>query len=168
MATTDKKTIKDSDVFMVRSLVEGELVALDPHGDVIIWSEYGDEQELSLKELKHIKRKSKKFFDKCWLRVPEECEKPLRIQGYLDSEIDLDRIDNFFNMDVEKFQKLFSQASDGIRRIVVDKAVGKIRDGKLDSRRIINVIQHETKLDLLFLCEELRLKEEKEKAEANK
>lgn len=159
---------KDSDYGTVQSLVEGDLIALDSNGYEIIWNGYGDEQELTLKDVKHIKRKSKRFFDECWIRIPEEWEKVLRIEGYLDSDIDLDRIDNFFNMEPEKFNTMFTKASNGVRRIVIDKAVEKIYKSELDSRRIINIIQKESKVDLNFLCEEMRLKEEKEQSESDK
>lgn len=141
---------KNADIIEVKSLVKNsQLVFIDTDNITHIWEEYGDVLELTWRDLKKMATSHKRFFKDCWVRIPDDAAKQLKLKNYLlDSKIDLERIDTLFTMKPEKFEEFLIGSSDGVQDRVVDAAIEKLRKDELDSLKILRIIKNITGKDI--------------------
>ena len=94
----EKKEYQLMDIISVISLVKnGGLSFIDFEGTLQRWEGYGDEVDLTYKDLRLMKTKNKRFFEDCWVKIPDDAAKQLRIKDYLaGSKIRPENIDNAF------------------------------------------------------------------------
>lgn len=142
--------IKNTEEVVVTSLVKhGKLVFKDSEGIVHTWDYFGEELELPFKDVKYMAQRHKGFFKNYLVKVPDEVAKQLKLRDYLlDDKIDVDRLDNVFNMKPEKFRELLIGSSDGMQQLVVDTAVDKMKKDELDSLKILRIIKEVTGKDV--------------------
>lgn len=151
----DNKRYKNNDTVTVVSLVKnGSLTFIDADSVVHIWEEFGEEIDLTFKDVKKMATRNKRFFSDCWVKIPDDVSKQLKIKNYLlDSKIDISRVDALFKLDPDKFSELLIGSSDGVQMLVVDAAVEKLRNEELDSMRILRIIKKVTGKDVETLAQ---------------
>ena len=145
-----KKDYELMDIIPVISLVKnGGLTFVDFEGTPQRWEYYGDELDLTYKDLRLMKTRNKRFFEDCWVKIPDDAAKQLRIKDYLaGSKIRPETIDRAFNMKPEDFLDALMGSTDGVQKLVVDTAVEKLRNEELDSMRIMRIIKQITGQDI--------------------
>lgn len=131
----------------VISLVKrGKLIFVDHEGIEYEWSNFKDENYLTIKSLMHMRNRYKKFFLEPLVRVDDDVAHFLKIK--IDDSIDLENIDQLFTLNNEDFEQKLLTASNGIRNIVIDAAINKIDNGELDSRQKVRIIEQICNVEL--------------------
>jgi hypothetical protein len=158
----EKKVYELTDIIPVISLVKnGGLTFIDYEKTEQRWEKYGDEIDLTYKDLRLMKSKYKRFFRDCWVKIPDDAADQLRLEDYLtNSKIRPETIDNAFLMKPDDFYDALIGSTDGIQKLVVDAAVEKLRNKELDSLRIMRIIKQVTKQDVEELARFIDFNEE--------
>lgn len=134
----------DSDEYVVvRNGFQGKLVYVSPRsGEVYVWDEFGDEQEMTVRELKNAKSSKKDFFINNWFmfndeRIPEA----LGVGLYYKNAISVDNFDEIFEGSVAEVTKKIEELPEGQKASVGVRAKELIQTGKIDSKRIIQAVE---------------------------
>jgi len=158
----EKKVYELTDIIPVISLVKnGGLTFIDYEKTEQRWEKYGDEIDLTYKDLRLMKSKYKRFFRDCWVKIPDDAADQLRLEDYLtNSKIRPETIDNAFLLKPDDFYDALIGSTDGVQKLVVDAAVEKLRSKELDSMRIMRIIKQVTKQDIEELARFMDFNEE--------
>lgn len=150
----EKLVVKDIDVHeyvTVRNGFQGKLVYISKRtGERFVWSDFGDEQEMELIELKNAKNSSKKFFTNNWFMFDEEwIPKYLGVSQYYKYAIGIDDFDDLFDLSPDEIYDRISKLSIGQKRSVAYRARMLIADGGIDSNRVIKALEKALETDLV-------------------
>lgn len=150
----ERPTVKEIDVHeyvTVRNGFQGKLVYISKRtGERFVWSEFGDEQEMELLELKNAKNSSKKFFINNWFMFDETwIPKYLGVEQYYRYAIGIDNFDNLFEMTPDEICEQISKLSKGQQRSIAYRARMLIADGGIDSNRVIKALEKALGIDLV-------------------
>jgi len=145
-----KKVYALSDIVTVISLIKnGKLSFKDTEGIVQRWAYYGAEVDLTFKDIRLMNAQHHRFFKDCWIKIPDDVAKQLKIKNYLEnSKIKPDNIDNAFLLKPDDFYDALLGSTDGVQQLVVDTAIEKLRNEELDSMRILRIIKKITGKDI--------------------
>jgi hypothetical protein len=145
-----KKVYELMDIISVVSLVKnGGLTFIDFEGTQQRWEAYGDEVDLTYKDIRLMKTRNKRFFEDCWVKIPDDVATQLRIKDYLaGSKIRPENIDNAFLLKPDDFYDALLGSTDGVQKLVVDTAVEKLRNEDLYDMRIMRIIKKITNQDI--------------------
>lgn len=133
------KEIDVNQYVTVRNGFHGLLVYVSKHtGEVFEWSAFGDEQEMTLAELKSAKSSAKGFFSNNWFMFDEPwIIDYLGVRKFYENALSLDEFERLFSKKPEEITKIVSKMSDGQKRSIKYLAAEKIRNGEIDSRKLI-------------------------------
>ena len=152
--TKERLVMKDNDEVVVSSNVFGELIYInDRNGDQIIWENCGEEQVLSVRDIRDMKAKQHSFFKEGWISITDspdvdfeeytmkEVYDALQIGRYYNDNLVSFNIDDIFVMSEDALRKKISTMSEGIKRSIVVRANEKIIDGSLDSLKKVKLLE---------------------------
>lgn len=146
------KKIDPDQIVRVINGFQGELVYRSRKtGELYKWSEFGDDQDMELSELKSARSSSKKFFENNWFMFDEDW-----IVDYLGMK-------KYYKhaIKVEDFDELFEKSSDEITEIVSAMSAGQRKSVAYRARQLIDeeVIDSIKKIDALEKCLNTKLVE---------
>lgn len=121
-------------------------------GEVFIWDEYGDEQEMQIRELKDAKNSSKKFFINNWFVFDEETQwviDYLGMRNFYKNSIGLGKFDELFEKSPEEIKAEINQMTKGQKDAVSHRAHQLICDGTIDSRKCISALEESLGVELI-------------------
>ena len=153
-AAPDKKPIPKKidphQYVSVRNGFQGRLVYISKRtGEKFVWSEYGDEQEMELLELKNAKNSSKGFFINNWFMFDEDWVLDyLGVRQYYRYALPLDNFDGLFEMKPDEVKDRVSKLSAGQKKSVAYRARTLIADGGIDSIRVISALEDALGIEL--------------------
>ena len=135
----------------VRNGFQGRLVYVSKRtGEKFVWSEYGDEQEMELLELKNAKNSSKAFFQNNWFMFDESwIPEYLGVKQFYRYALPLDSFDSLFEMSPEEVKERISKLSKGQKKSVAYRARVLISEGGIDSIRVINALESALGIELI-------------------
>lgn len=127
----------------VRNGFQGTLVYVSPRTrEVFIWDGFGAEQEMELRELKNAKNSEKKFFINNWFMFDEDwIIDYLGVRQYYKNALSIDDFDSIFSETPSNLSLIISKLSQGQKRSVIYRAAQLIKDGSIDSRRVIAALE---------------------------
>lgn len=141
-------TAKDVDMnqyITVRNGYPGQLVYTSKRtGERFFWEHYGDEQDMTLMELRNARNTSKKFFDHNWFVFDEEYDWVidfLGVRAFYNNIINLEGIDALFKKTPKQIEKELATLTNGQKRTVGYRAMEMIRDKEIDSLAVIDVLE---------------------------
>lgn len=141
-------TAKDVDMnqyITVRNGYPGQLVYNSKRtGERFFWEHYGDEQDMTLMELRNARNTSKKFFDHNWFVFDEEYDWVidfLGVRAFYNNIINLEGIDALFKKTPKQIEKELATLTNGQKRTVGYRAMEMIRDKEIDSLAVIDVLE---------------------------
>lgn len=154
---TEKKTpIKAKEVdpnqtVVVRNGFQGRLIYKSPRtGERYIWPEFGDEQEMELKELRNAKNSCKKMFINNWFMFDEDwIIDYLGVRNYYKNAIKIDEFDELFKKSASEIEKAIAKLSDGQKKSVGYRAKQLIAEGEIDSRKSIAALEEALGIELI-------------------
>lgn len=121
-------------------------------GETFIWQEYGDEQEMQIRELKDAKNSNKKFFINNWFVFDEDYQwvvDYLGMRNFYKNAVGLGQFDEIFKLAPEKLKAELNQMSDGQKDSVAHRARQLVMSGDIDSRKIIATLEETLGVELI-------------------
>lgn len=135
----------------VRNGFNGRLVYRSKKtGELFIWDEFGDEQEMELSELKNAKNSAKKFFINNWFMFDEAwIPEYLGLGNFYRYAVPIDEFDSLFEKSIEEVEHIVSNMSDGQKRSLSYRVRQLIADEKIDSNKMIGMLEQHLNTTLL-------------------
>lgn len=145
------KDIDPNQYVTVRNGFQGQLVYQSKRtGETFIWSNFGDEQEIELRELKNAKNSSKKFFENNWFMFDEPwIIDYLGVRQFYKNALPIDSFDDVFTKKPAELKKIIASLSDGQKRSLAYRANELIHEKKLDSLSVIEVLEDSLHIQLI-------------------
>lgn len=147
------KEIDQNQIIVVRSGFHGKLVYRSPRtGEKFAWSEFGDEQEMELRELRNAKSAKKKYFENNWFMFDEEYEWVISYLGltqYYKNALPIDDFDALFKKTPAEIEKAIAKLSKGQKKSVGYRAKQLIADGEIDSNKAIAALEKALGIELI-------------------
>lgn len=112
--------------------------------EVFIWNEFGDTQEMELKELRNAKNTMKTFFVNNYFMFDEEYSwviKYLGVTEFYKNAIGIDGFDELFTKSPNEIKNVVSTMSDGQKKSLYYCVKEKISNGEIDSFRTIKALE---------------------------
>lgn len=121
-------------------------------GERFVWSEFGDEQEIQLLELRNAKSSNKKMFENNYFMFDEEFDwviDYLGVRNFYPVGSSVEDLDAIFDKTPSQAKKIISQMSKGQKRSLSYRARQLIEDGDIDSRRMISALEEGLGVELI-------------------
>lgn len=133
----------------VKCIVHGGLNHLTAQGLVIRWEEFGSVVPVEYKELLYMASTYRRFFEEPWIIMEQDVLEDLRVARYYKEIIDYDEIDSLFTKTPEQVQKIMDKVPNGTKQLIADRATVAMKEGRLDSVKVINVLEKALDMELL-------------------
>lgn len=151
---TEYKVKKDLDPHMyvtVKNGFNGTLVYKSKRtGELFVWNDFGDEQEMELFELKTAKNTSKTFFVNNWFLFDDpEIIEWLGMSQYYKRSLNSASFDKLFELQPDEIERTIKDMPAGQRKSVAFRAKQLIADGKIDSMRVIAALEKSLSVELI-------------------
>lgn len=152
---TDKpivpKEIDVNQLITVRNGFQGKLSYRSKRtGEKFVWADFGDEQEMELRELKAAKNTAKKFFTDNWFMFNEQwVPEYLGVGKFYKNSIPIDGFDEIFDLTPEKLKQKIKLLSNGQKKSLAYRARVLIADGEIDSLKKIHVLEEALGTELI-------------------
>lgn len=147
------KEIDQNQIIVVRSGFHGRLVYRSPRTtEKFVWSEFGDEQEMELRELRNAKSAKKKYFENNWFMFDEEFEWVISYLGltqYYKNALSIEGFDSLFKKTPSEIEKAVAKLSKGQKKSVGYRAKQLIADGEIDSNKAIAALEKALGIELI-------------------
>jgi hypothetical protein len=150
-----KKTRKLDDKTMVKviSNFSGLLFYRSPrYNDEYEWAEFGDENEMSIQELKSMKASHRRFFEDKWITFAEheadDIIKHLKIEKYYKDGFTQDDLEDIFEKPVEEIADIIDTATHNEKSLILTKAREQYESGELVNTHIIRLIEEKLHVDI--------------------
>lgn len=147
------KDIDVNDYITVKNGFQGKLVYVSKRTkEKFVWDNFGDKQELEIKELKNAKSSAKRFFEDNWFMFDEEdmwIVDYLGVSKYYENAISLEEFDEIFETTPAKAKEIISHLSKGQANSLAYRARQKVLDGEIDSRKLIAALEEALGIELI-------------------
>lgn len=145
------KEVDPTSYVVVRNGFHGKLVYKSSRtGETFRWSEYGDEQEMELRELKNAKNSNKKFFVNNWFMFDEAwIIDYLGVRQFYKNAVRIKDYDKIFDKPTDEMCRVLNEMNKSQKRSASYRAVELIKDGSLDSLKKINAIENALGIELI-------------------
>lgn len=150
-----KKTRKLDDKTMVKviSNFSGLLFYRSPrYNDEYEWAEFGDENEMTIQELKSMKASHRRFFEDKWITFAEheadDIIKHLKIEKYYKDGFTQDDLEDIFEKSVEDIADIIDTATHNEKSLILTKAREQYESGELVNTHIIRLIEEKLHVDI--------------------
>lgn len=130
-------------IVTVRNGYAGSLIYRSRHtGERFKWAYYGAEQDMELQELRNAKGSNKSFFENGWFMIDDEdVIEYLGLQSVYKNALNCEDIDALFDMKPDEIEEKINRAPVGQKMSIAHRARQLIEDGKIDSIKVINVLE---------------------------
>lgn len=146
-----KSELDPNMIITVKNGTQGVLVYKSKRtGERFEWSSFGDEQDMSLQELKNAKNSSKAFFENNWFLIDDpEILDYLGVSQYYKYALNSASFDELFEGDADTIEETVSKLSSGQKKSVAYRAKQLIADGVIDSIKVINALEKSLSIELI-------------------
>lgn len=137
------KEVDQHQIVTVRNGFQGRLVYKSRKtGERFIWDGFGAEQDMEIGELRNAKSSNKKYFENNWFMFDEQwIPEYLGMSQYYKFAIPISEFDKFFEKPADELEKALSKLSNGQKQSVAYRARELIRDGTIDSNKVIDTLE---------------------------
>ena len=119
-------------------------------GELFIWDAFGSEQEMELQDLKAAKNSYKAFFINNWFLFDDpEIVEWLGMEQYYKHALNTESFNELFVSDPEQIEETIGKLSAGQKKSVAFRAKQLIKDGKIDSIKVINALEKSLSIELI-------------------
>ena len=146
-----KKDLSPTMIVTVKNGFNGTLVYKSKRtGELFVWDAFGSEQEMELQDLKAAKNSYKAFFVNNWFLFDDpEIVEWLGMEQYYKHALNTDSFNELFVSSPEQIEETIGKLSDGQKKSVVFRAKQLIRDGEIDSIKVINALEKSLSIELI-------------------
>lgn len=150
----DKPVPKQLDInqtVTVRNGFQGRLIYISKRtGEKFVWDEFGDEQEMELRELRDAKNSSKVYFSDNYFLFDEDWVPTwLGVAQFYKHALRIDEFDEMLMKPAGEIAGIFSNLSDGQKRSAAYRARQMIASGDIDSNKAIAALEAALGVDLV-------------------
>lgn len=144
------KKIDPEEYVIVRNGFYGRLIYKSSRtGERFVWESFGDEQEITLRELRNARNNNKKFFENNWFMFDEDwIISYLGVRQYYANALNMEAFDELFDKKADELKTIISGMNKGQKKSVAYRAMEMIADGKIDSRKTIAALEEALGLEL--------------------
>lgn len=147
------KDVDPATIITVKNGFQGKLVYISPRSrERFVWEEFGDEQEMELRELRNAKSSAKSFFENNWFMFDDEDSWVIPYLGlnrFYKYAIKLEDFDEIFEKTPDQIKKIVEGMSVGQRKSLSYRARQLMADGEIDSRRVISALEEALGVELI-------------------
>lgn len=145
------KDIDPTQYVVVRNGFQGKLVYKSSRtGESFEWAEFGDEQEIELRDLKSAKNSHKKYFVNNWFMFDEDWILDyLGVKQYYKNSLKIDHFDDIFKKSPSEIKKIVSKLSAGQKKSVAYRARVLISENEIDSLNAIKTLEGVLGIELI-------------------
>ena len=145
------KEIDSHQYVTVRNGFQGMLIYKSKRtGEKFIWSEFGEEQEMELRELKDAKNSSKKMFINNYFMFDEDwIVDYLGVRNYYQNGLHIEDFDNLFKKSPAEIKRIVSKMPSGQKNSISYRAKQLILNGEIDSRKTIAALEDALGIELI-------------------
>lgn len=147
------KEIDPLQIITVKNGFQGKLVYTSSRThEHFVWDEFGDEQEMELRELRNAKSSAKHFFENNWFMFNDEdawVVSYLGLNRYYKYAIKLEDFDDIFEKDPSEIKEIVDGMSVGQRKSLSYRSRQLVSDGEIDSRRVISALEEALGIELI-------------------
>lgn len=147
------KDVDPNEIITVYNGFQGKLIYISPRTkETFRWDEFGDTQEMELRELRNARSSAKKFFINNWFMFAEEDSwviDYLGLRQYYKFALQLDEFDELFTKSPATIEKTISKLSNGQKKSVTYRARRLIADGEIDSNKAIAALEKSLGVELI-------------------
>lgn len=147
------KDIDQNMIIPVINAFPGKLVYVSQRtGEMFTWEEFGDEQDMELKELRNIKSSAKAFFINGWISFSNEYAwviNYLGLEQYYKHALKPDEFEDIFQKSPSEVKRIVAQLSAGQKQSVAYMAREKVISGEIDSRKVIQAFEDSLGVELI-------------------
>lgn len=136
-----REKIDDNELITVRNATQGTLIYIDSDNCEIVWDEFGEEKELTMRELFIMKKKNILFFKENWVEVNAIVLNALGVSSFYTNAISIDEYETLFNLEPEQLKERIENLPKSIKDSIGLRAIKLINDGVLDSMKKIKVLE---------------------------
>lgn len=147
------KKITDDTMVTVIGNFPGDLFYRSPRTqDEWRW-EFGDEDEMSIRELKTMKASHRRFFEDKWIIFAEhqsdDVIKHLKLEKYYNDGIsNQDEWEHIFELNVDDLADIIETATHNEKSLIINLAREKFDAGELTNLHIIRLIEEKLQVDI--------------------
>jgi len=135
----------------VRNGFNGRLVYVSKRsGERLVWSEFGDEQDMELQELKNAKNSYRAFFENNWFMIDDPAVIAyLGVERYYKNALAFEHFDDLFNLSPTEIERRVALLSEGQKASVAYRARQLIAEKEIDSIRVIEALERSLSTELI-------------------
>lgn len=121
-------------------------------GEIYQWDNFGDVQDIELKELKVAKSASKDFFINNWFMFDDEHEwviDYLGIRQFYKNAISLEGFDDILTLPPDKIKKIVLELSDGQKDSLMYMVKNMVANNEIDSLKTLSALEESLGVTLI-------------------
>lgn len=144
------EVIDENQYVMVRNGFHGTLVYISQRTkEQFDWPEYGDEQEMELRELKSAKASQKAFFVNNWFMLDDWVIKYLGVESYYKHTVNQHELNELLRSAPDKIVSEISMMNDGQKTSLGFRVREMVQNGEIDSLRVITALEEALGIELI-------------------
>lgn len=146
-----RETLPANAIISVRNGFNGKLLYRSRKtGEVYIWEMFGDEQDIEFQELRNARNSYRSFFENNWFLFDDpEVIDCLDLKQYYKNALSYEEFDSVFKQSAEEIKDRLSKLSKGQKSSVAYRAKQLIREGGIDSIKVINAVEDALGIELI-------------------
>jgi hypothetical protein len=152
VSTKKARKIDDKTMVTVISNFAGLLFYRSPrYNDEFMWSEYGDENEMSISELKSMKASHRRFFEDKWIVFAEkdaDVISHLKVDKYYKDGMEQDDLEDIFEKSVNEIADIIETATANEKSLILTKAREQYESGELVNTHVIKLIEDKLQVSI--------------------
>lgn len=150
-AQRKRKLTEDTYVTIINNC-KGSLSYTNRLGQDWLFGETGDEQQITVRELRQMKSQSVKFFKEQWIIFAEEDQDVipyLKLEKYYQNVITPEYIEEIMmGDDFSAFENLLTKSSNNTKSMILSIARKKYKAGELTNVRVVRFIEDTLNVDI--------------------
>lgn len=138
-----RQKIPPDALITVRNATAGKLIYVSRRmaGVVIVWNDFGDENQIEMSELYAMRNTDRRFFSERWIELPPDVLRELHVEEYYKDALSIDEINGLFNSDENTISRAVSRMNQSQKAALGIKALNMIEEGTLVNIKIITAIE---------------------------
>lgn len=147
------KDIDPNTIVTVTNGFHGRLIYISPRThEIYEWDDFGDEQEMELRELRNAKSSAKEFFKNNWFMFTNDSSwvvPYLGLGNYYKNAIKIEDFDEIFEKSPKEIAKIVDNMSAGQKSSLSFRARQLVLNGSIDSRKVIATLEEALGTELI-------------------
>ena len=146
-----RETLPANAIISVRNGFNGKLVYRSRKtGEVFVWERFGDEQDIEFQELRNARNSYRSFFENNWFLFDDpEVIDCLDLKQYYKNALSYEEFDSIFEQSADEIKDRLSKLSKGQKSSIAYRAKQLIREGGIDSIKVINAVEDALGIELI-------------------